>query len=266
MLTEDQHSEFEKFGIVKIPALLSRQAISLGQKAILSRFERLNLAANGKWHLDGRPPAKWPDKGYSAKSIGNKIDDVERLLDEPGIKPVAHGLLNSSDLDHQYFKRPQILVTLPNAGDWFIPSNGWHVDIARAASGRRPGVQVFILLSDIKPQGGGTLVVRGSHKLLNDGRFIRSRDVVKILRQDPHFHDAISAKRPKPVEAHGAAGKMPSAQNPELDLVELTGAPGDAYFVDMRAIHSAAPNMSAQPRVMATHRFLRADVVPELTT
>jgi ectoine hydroxylase-related dioxygenase (phytanoyl-CoA dioxygenase family) len=49
-----------------------------------------------------------------------------------------------------------------------------------------------------------------------------------------------------------------------LEVVELTGAPGDAYLTDLRLLHTAAPNATDRPRVMATHRFVRAGVMREL--
>ena len=48
-----------------------------------------------------------------------------------------------------------------------------------------------------------------------------------------------------------------------LELVELTGVPGDAYLTDLRVLHSGAPNASVRPRMMATYRFMRADLMAE---
>lgn len=265
MLTNDQQAEFDFYGVLKVNSLLSTQAISRARTSVVSRFEGLGFSRHGNWCLEGKARSSWPDKGYSAKSIGNKIEDVERLLDEPGVKPIVDELLAHADLDRQFFKRPQILVTLPNEGEWCMPKGGWHVDIARVASGRRPGVQVFILLSEIKPQGGGTLVVSGSHRLLNDGDFIRSRDVTKLLRKEPFFRELMSDAYPSIDGFLNPDNSKSAPQHSDLSVIELTGSPGDAYFMDMRAIHSAAPNMSDEPRMMATHRFLRADVASELT-
>jgi len=50
-----------------------------------------------------------------------------------------------------------------------------------------------------------------------------------------------------------------------LEVVELTGVPGDAFFTDLRVLHAGAPNAADHPRMMATHRFVRPDVVQELT-
>ncbi len=264
MLTANQQAEFDFAGMLKVKSLISDPAISRARDSVLSRFEALGFCRDGQWQLADRPRPKWPDKGYSAKAVGNKIENVERLLDQPGVKPIVDAILDHADLDREFFKRPQILVTFPNAGDWFMPHDGWHVDIPRLASGRRPGVQVFILLEEIKLQGGGTLVVKGSHRLLNNGTFVRSRDVTKLLRQEPFFHRLMSAPNSCTDGLEVLEGSKKSMEQIDLDVVELTGSPGDVYFVDMRAIHSAAPNMSELPRMMATHRFLRADVASEI--
>lgn len=261
MLTEHQRTEFEFSGVLKINALLSEQAISCARSAILARFEALGLARDGKWQIEGRPKSKWPDKGYSAKTIGNKLEEVERLLDEPGIRTVVDTLLDHAAIDRQLFKRPQNLVTLPNEGAWFMPHDGWHVDFARLKSGRLAGVQIFILLSEIRQQGGATLVVSGSHRLLNNGHFIRASDVTKQLRKDPFFGALMSAPCLSIADFQSAAS---SEYATDLSIVELTGSPGDAYFMDMRVLHSASPNVSDQPRMIATHRFLRADALSEL--
>ena len=49
-----------------------------------------------------------------------------------------------------------------------------------------------------------------------------------------------------------------------LEVVELTGSPGDAYLTDLRLLHTGAPNATNCPRMMATHRFVREDVIQEL--
>lgn len=264
MLMADQQTEFEVSGILKVKSLLSEPAISRARESILSRFEALGFSRDGRWQLEDRPRSNWPDKGYSAKAIGNKINEVERLLDQPGVKPIVDAILGHAELDKEFFKRPQILVTLPNAGEWFMPHDGWHVDIPRLVSGRRPGVQIFVLLDEIKPQGGGTLVVTGSHRLLNNDDFVRSRDVTKLLRQVPFFRQLMSVPSSKADRFATTENNTQSTQQVDLGVLELIGSPGDAYFMDMRAIHSGAPNMSDQPRMMATHRFLRADVAEEI--
>jgi ectoine hydroxylase-related dioxygenase (phytanoyl-CoA dioxygenase family) len=49
-----------------------------------------------------------------------------------------------------------------------------------------------------------------------------------------------------------------------LKVMELTGQPGDAWLMDLRILHAAAPNGSDRPRLMITHRFVPNARVPEI--
>jgi hypothetical protein len=42
----------------------------------------------------------------------------------------------------------------------------------------------------------------------------------------------------------------------ELQVVEMTGEAGDVYFMDLRMLHTVAPNALRIPRLMITQRFL----------
>lgn len=264
MLSGKQREEFEASGVLKIEQLISKEAVSGAREGVLSRFETLNYASNGNWCLDERPRSIWPDKGYSAKKIGNKIKEVELLLDQPGVKPIIQHLMADAELDTQMFKRPQVLVTLPNAEEWFIPNDGWHLDNPRLASGVRSGVQIFILLSDIEPRGGGTLAVSGSHQLLNDGSFIRPRDVTQRLRKLPFFEALLKARHTSIAKFRDQHGAIQTPEDTRLEIVEMTGNAGDAYFMDTRIVHSGAPNAKDRPRMMVTHRFVRTDMIKEI--
>ena len=46
--------------------------------------------------------------------------------------------------------------------------------------------------------------------------------------------------------------------------MEVTGAPGDAWLMDLRVLHASAPNAGEHPRVMVTRRFERADLLSEV--
>jgi len=125
-------------------------------------------------------------------------------------------------------------------------------------------VQLFTFLDTVEPRGGGTLLVAGSHRLLNEGRFIRSRELKPLLIGKAFFRELYS-KRPVSVQerAH-LLGMVGAVGDVALEVMELTGAPGDVYLTDLRVLHTGAPNTAEHPRVMATHRFVRADVVKEL--
>ncbi len=195
--------------------------------------------------------------------ISNKHPDVTALLEEPALLALVETLLDGLEFDRTITQRPQILFTPPNSDTWTV-STGWHADLPRLASGRRPGVQVFLFLDAVQPRGGGTLVIAGSHRLLNDGRLIKVKGFRSLLCREAFFRELYLEGAADVDRAH-LLGHTATVGNVELEVMELTGAAGDAYLLDPRVLHTGAPNATARPRIMATHRFISVDVVAELT-
>lgn len=264
IFTPEQFAEFDRRGVLRVPGLLSAERVGRARDHVQSRLALLGLWRDGAWRLDDKPRPQWPDPGLTAsRLIGNKHPDLEALIYEPRLLAAVDALLEGHAFDREIFKRPQVLFSLPNAGRWTVPT-GWHVDSPRLASGQRPGVQLFAFLDTVEPSGGGTLAVAGSHRLFNEGRAILAKELRQLLRREAFFHTLYSpdsahrADRARLLDHVGAIGDM------ALQVVEFTGAPGDAYLMDLRVTHAAAPNATTRPRMMATHRFWRADLMPEL--
>ena len=81
------------------------------------------------------------------------------------------------------------------------------------------------------------------------------------LCREPYFRQLWrTTPTPWPHQAlpEGAVGGWP------LRVMELTGSPGDVWLMDLRIFHSASPNAAAMPRLMATRRYLRCDMVREV--
>ena len=264
-LTSQQIAEFDRRGVLRLEGLLSVAHARRAREYVQNRLALLGLWRDGEWRLGDQPRPQWPKTGPKAsKAIGNKHPDVEVLLDEPALLDAVDQLLEGQPFDRELFKRPQVLFSLPNTDVWTVPT-GWHVDAPRLPSGRRPGVQLFTFLDTVEPKGGGTLIVAGSHRLFNEERHIAARELRRLLRREEFFRDLYSeapvdpAQRASLLHRTGAVGDVP------LELVELTGVPGDVYLTDLRALHSGAPNASSRPRMMATYRFLRSDIMPEFS-
>ena len=51
-----------------------------------------------------------------------------------------------------------------------------------------------------------------------------------------------------------------------VKVVELTGDPGDVYFVDLRILHSIGANVSNQPRMMIAQRMPTREAFKTLMT
>jgi ectoine hydroxylase-related dioxygenase (phytanoyl-CoA dioxygenase family) len=146
-------------------------------------------------------------------------------------------------------------VTFPADGDWEIPASGWHLDSPPAP--RLPAVRMFAYLSEVPRQGGGTLVVEGSHRLAAAYPGAHSRTVRdQLSRQDPWlreiWHPAGHEDRITALMDHGA-----EIGGVRLRVAELTGAPGDVVLWHPALFHTAAPNTARHPRFMLTHTALR---------
>jgi hypothetical protein len=262
-LTSEQLDEFDRRGVLRLEALLSADRVRRAREHVQRRLALLGYWQNDQWHLDHAPKLRWPDRGLkTSKVVGNNHPDVDALLEEPALLAAINTLLNGRPFDRSIHKRPQVLFTLPNAGPWTLPS-GWHADGARLASGGCPGVQLFTCLDLVEPRGGGTLVIAGSHRLFNLGRFLRAKEFNRLLRQQGFFRVLLAAEG-STAFADGTALPSGTIDDIDLEVMELTGEPGDAYLLDMRMLHAGAPNALARPRIMATHRFWRADLVQEL--
>ena len=263
-LSPDQLAEFDRRGVLRLPGLLSTDHVRRAREYVQERLALLGLWRDGAWRLDDRPRPRWPDSGVKgSKAIGNNHPAVEALLDEPALLAAVEALLEGRPCERELFKRPSVLFTLPNADTWTVPA-GWHSDNPRLASNRRPGVQLFACLDTVEPRGGGTLAIAGSHRLFNEGRVILTKDLTRLFRNEDFFRD-LEGEAPDDVQDRarllhrtGAVGDV------ALEVLEFTGAPGDAYLMDLRLLHTAAPNALDRPRMMVTHRFLCADAVPEL--
>jgi len=141
-LTPEQLDEFDHRGVLRLPGLLSSDRVSRAREYVYGRLAALELWRDGAWWPGNGPKPQWPDRGLKASAIGNKHPDVEALLADPALLAAIELLLEERAFDRELFKRPSLLVTLPNADTWITPT-GWHVDNPRLASGRRPGVQLF---------------------------------------------------------------------------------------------------------------------------
>ena len=152
----------------------------------------------------------------------------------------------------RWWGRP--LVTFPADGRWELPAREWHFDFMPASAGPRP-VQFFAFLSPVRPRGGGTLVLTGSHRLvapyLDGGEAFRMPRVRASLAAHPwlrglwepgHGGDRIQRYMHDGTVVDGVP----------LRVVELAGEPGDVVLMHSDCFHAPAPNRRAEPRMMLT--------------
>lgn len=257
MLSASQYDEFERTGLLRLPGAIPDVA------AMCARIWDYLLEERGISRAD---PATWPADG--------RMSGLQGVGRHGELDPIGSSVLRAA-LDDLLGKgrwlEPRtwgrLLLTFPNREsiEWDVPLGAWHNDFMpfQAEAGLR-AVQLFALLNEVRPQGGGTLVLRGSHRLVakhadpaGDGPHPRE------LRRD------LGSAHPWLRELwRGASDSVRDrtqrfmAEDTVLDdvplrVVELSGSPGDVFLMHCDTFHVAAPNCLDQPRIMATNMISR---------
>lgn len=155
----------------------------------------------------------------------------------------------------------QALVTLPVESEWLLPGNIWHFDHHYLTPGDISGVNLFLLMDDVEPEGGGTLVLRNSPQLMDaflatkpslDTIGAQNRD---FLRFDPWL---AGLKCPQDVRSQARNQKYMSSDSlvhgVSVRVIELTGQAGDVFITHPALLHAPAMNVRDRPRLMMTQR------------
>jgi hypothetical protein len=150
------------------------------------------------------------------------------------------------------------LVTFPNPEqEWAIPATGWHVDsTAWSTEELLPGVVAFTFLDDVRPCGGGTLVITGSHRLTwrlcqRAGGFMKTSTMkAKLARDYPWFADLWHEPIAESGQLRRYLGDGTIIDDIPVRVAELCGRPGDVMLMNQRVLHVAAPNILDSPRMM----------------
>ncbi|MGH6955055.1 MAG: hypothetical protein ACREEW_00135 [Caulobacteraceae bacterium] len=186
----------------------------------------------------------------------------ERLFETERVRTAIDGVLGEAAWDWpKHWGRA--VVTMPSgkpASAWDVPERLWHWDGHLARNIERPrAVFVFALVGELRPGGGGTLLLAGSHRLVRRRSLLLTpaqqalgptwlRD--HLGRLSPWLR-ALTGQGPGPEDRIGAFMRDgDDAEGIALRVVELTGAPGDVFVCDPLTVHCVAPNCQDRPRMM----------------
>ncbi|WP_108812194.1 phytanoyl-CoA dioxygenase family protein [Sphingorhabdus sp. Alg231-15] len=250
---DDLARELGERGIIKLEGLVASKDTRAAYDMIL------DLAAEHGIYTDGRWIKSTSRFGYP-KPFRNALNGLNRSEEFPDLvgnrlTPLVEGFVGQPATPLS--PGQQILFTLPGEDDWSVPSDAWHIDMPKFGEQASPGLQAFTFLDDVDPQGGATLVIAGSHRLLNNTAGLSSKELKRHLRKEDYFRSLFDPNLPtiaNPEETVGRVG------NVELKVVELSGRAGDVYLMDLRVLHTPAQNCSDKARLMLTCRFPRSTI------
>jgi hypothetical protein len=254
MLTTEQRDEFDRTGIVKLEGVFSETDAARMRDVVWAE-----LAARHGMARDD--PATWLPYGPTGMVTSKKHRAFEPILG-PALRDALDDLLGPgrwSEPKHH----GQVLITMPNADRWVVPSRLWHTDIGYESLDVLVGLKHWALVDTVEPGGGGTVQLAGSHRSLlryvqlarpenreykrvRDG-FLRSHPWLRSLAAPDEDPDRNSRFMQDGMEIDGVP----------LKVVELTGKPGDVYLTSLWVMHATAPNASKRPRIMRSRSFMR---------
>lgn len=242
MLAADQRTEFENRGLLRLPAAISAEG-SQGMQNRLWQHLREECGA------ESDRPATWP-VGVRAHFQAVTRTGAFNGLASPSVRAAIDALLGPRTWrEPEQWGRP--LVTFPDSPVWRLPARGWHRDSSDRVGD--PILVVLACLAPLQPTGGGTLVVTGSHQLTAPhGRYggLRSAQVRDRLAADHWWFGDLLTPAPEPERTERLLGAGCIVEGTTLEIVELTGSPGDAFLMHPRSLHAVAPNALEAPRLM----------------
>lgn len=260
VLTETQRAEFSERGIVRLSGVFDQAAAALMCRRI---WEDLRVRYGSAPDV----PASWPTArptGFQALSRAGAFDAV-----------VGAGLVAALDtlLGTDGWRRPRHwgapLITFPShTAPWGVPHAQWHLDFpAHSAGPDLVGLRVLAFLAPVRPQGGGTVVLVGSHRLVRrliarSGPHdrVHSAQVRRILAQRaPWLRELLAPAAPAAQERiHRFMDEGAEIEGVPVRVVELTGAPGEMILMHPWLLHAPAANCGTMPRFMVSESVYRS--------
>ncbi len=265
MLTETQRHAFFESGFVRINGAIPGAVVA----SMTTRIWEALAARNGALRDD---PSTWTEG--SVRGIGDLNREATfRPFGNKRIHSIITSLLRRDDWQHPS-SWGQILVTFPSSdGRWSwdslfqrqveVSRITWHTDYPYDTSPQQlAGVQIFGILADLEEGGGGTLVIKNSHRVIRSFVETQSpttlekmkRARLALMASHPWFESVSSAVSCETPE-RWLATQRAEVDGVDVSVAELTGKAGDVYFTHPWLLHAISPNCSTSPRVMFTQRI-----------
>lgn len=234
MLTDKQRAAFAEDGVVRLPG-----AVPENDALRMADTIRQFLAGEDDLveHPGGFQPLKQAFAAIAESSIPAAFDD---LFGSEGWERPRH------------WGRP-LVTNRVSAQPWDVPTDSWHIH-HRSDSGVLQRVNFFVVLSRLRPRGGGTLFLTGSHRLIAQfgDSGARTKALQKALgRRDPWLAELWgSAVQPQSNRQQRYLVDGAVIDGVPMRVVEVSGEPGDTYLMRSDTFHARSPITFDEPRIM----------------
>lgn len=201
---------------------------------------------------------------WHAGRSGSAVPNWQGLNRSPVFGPLVDNQPVSDALDAIFgagcWRRPrpgaQILFSPPEPGPWVLP-DGWHIDCGfEQATWPVPSVKLFTFAGEVGPCGGGTMVLPGTHRLVD--RYQQTLPAPlgagkeswrSFMRRDPWSARLLDGAD-LPDHGRSLVGQSAEIDGIPVQVLELTGSPGDVVLTHLHVFHARSPNTSATTRLM----------------
>lgn len=252
ILTPEQSDTFDRLGVLRLADFYPEADIRTMADRLWADIER-------RFGMLRDQPDNWTvslPAQFQALVRSGAFDD----LGSAKMTALADALLGAGAWDPPaHWATP--LVTFPTA-TWGLPRPPWHTDTGACRYLEpMPVLRAFTFLEPVRPGGGGTLYVSGSHRLAlemapaPDGLPQRSAEIRRRLGADhPWFARLLAAPG---VAYRDWMDEEATCGDHTVRLEEMTGEPGDLVLMHPAILHALAHNASDRPRLMLTIRVHR---------
>ena len=249
-LSAEQRRIFEDRGLLRLPGFIPAQAAeAMADRLWAEMARRHSIRRDDPVTWRAERPAQFGAVQKTGAFNAMATPDVRGLLDSligAGAWPEPRG-----------WGLP--LVCFPTPGEWVLPHKVWHLDLTPEP--RHPELLVgrlFVLLAPLRPQGGGTLVATGSHRIVEalaagHGARLSSQEVrQKLVRFHPWFADLMSPPKAGEDRIARFMGAATPVDGARLQVEEITGEAGDVVLMHPHALHGLSSNVLEAPRLALT--------------
>lgn len=245
---EDLH-HFGAWGFVRVPQALSDTFVARVRAAVWRNLEaRTGMveADRSTWRPEWCGVNKDKIDGFAGTPVTERLAGaIGQILGEGSWRPLRTygGLL--------------MTMPEPTPEPWEVVRRGWHFDNdPRAYQSGVTELMLFTVYSPVEAQGGGTLVLAGSHHLAQ--AYVRSlaegwdkpNDTLDAFGKWCPYLAQLQGLQPREAPESFQVGVLSEVEGTQVFVAELTGEPGDAILCHPALWHATSRNASDRPRIM----------------